>query len=86
MSNSKVFAIISFICGLVSIVFGCFGGGFLFGIAAIVLGVISRKRNEDKKGLAVTGIITGIVGTLFSIVMIIVGVGSTLGQNLAKYM
>lgn len=81
MSNSKVFAIISFVCGLLALVTGCFGGGFLLAIAAIVLGIISRKKDESKKGLAITGIITGAIGFVTSCIALIIYIVQIAGST-----
>ncbi|MCC6435147.1 MAG: DUF4190 domain-containing protein [Acidimicrobiales bacterium] len=67
-------AIASLITGLVSIVaaFACCLGG-LIGVAAVVLGVMSRKRIgqsnglQSGSGLALAGIITGSIGTVLGL-------------------
>lgn len=59
-------------------------GGILFGLLAIVLGVIGRgraKRGEaNNGGLALAGIILGALGLLISIGIIILG-ASILGSD-----
>jgi len=61
----------SLILGIVSL---C--AGFLFGIPAVILGVLARrdiKRSEGRlsgDGLAIGGIVTGIIGTLLSLVFV----------------
>jgi hypothetical protein len=42
--------------------------GMLVGIAALVLGIVGLKKNQNK-GLAITGIITGSLATLLSLLI-----------------
>jgi hypothetical protein len=63
-------AIAALCCAIGQVVAGPFAG-----IAAIVLGSISLKRirvtGEDGRGLAITGLVLGIVGTLLLILLIV---------------
>jgi hypothetical protein len=43
----------------------------ILGIVAIVLGVIGMKKFPDKKGLAIAGLILGIVGTVYGLISLI---------------
>jgi hypothetical protein len=76
-------AIVSLICGILSVLCHCVpvaGSfiGFALSVAAIVLGIIeirkiSRGESSEKgKGMAVAGIILGAVGIVFGIIWIIV--------------
>ncbi len=62
----QTLAILSFVCGLVSVVMFCFSG--IVGVPAIILGVMARKRVEANPelyggaGLALAGIICGGIG------------------------
>lgn len=69
----KGFAVASMILGICSFLFSCCIGFItLFSsIAGLVLGIISLKKNEDGKGMAIAGIILSSVGILFSIFSII---------------
>lgn len=69
----KTLAILSLVFGIVSIVLALFFpiGGVALGVAAIVLGFMSRKR-EAARSMALTGIILGFVGVAGSIVSWIV--------------
>ena len=75
---------ISGICSIVFALIGLVSGNLLyisiiFGIIAMVLGIVSKKRlkdNNDKSKMAITGLITGILGTLISILIIIMVVYS----------
>lgn len=77
-SGSKVFAIISLVCGILSIICCCSSWfGVICGVAAIVLGILSINKEEDAKGMAIAGIVCGGVGTLLGVVMIIIsGIGT----------
>jgi hypothetical protein len=44
------------------------GLGFLFAVAAVVLGFIGRRREPQAKGFWLTGIILGFVGIVIAIV------------------
>lgn len=69
--------------------------GFLLGIIAIILASISFKeiriRYEQGKGMAIAGLVTGILGTLFGLILIAVIVisvivaGSETYNNLNDY-
>ena len=69
--ESNVFAIISMIAGILSILCCCFGAiGIVIAIAAVVLGIISIKKEEPKKGMAIAGIVCGGVGLILAVVAI----------------
>ena len=63
-------AIISLVLGVISIFFGFLIIGLFFGIAAIILGVVSKKE-PGGKGLRIAGIVTGSIGIFLSIAAII---------------
>jgi Domain of unknown function (DUF4190) len=82
-------AVASLIFGLISITFGWICGGPLFGLLAVVLGVVSLmqiKKNPQQntgKPIAIAGLITGGISLLihiafiaFWIVMMIIGAAS----------
>lgn len=70
------FGIAALVLGILSIV-TCVGG-VLLGIPAVVLGVLGRKRaargEANNGGMALAGIITGVIGFLLSAVIIGLGV------------
>lgn len=71
------FAIASLICGILSILCCCFVWlALVLGIAGIVLGVISLTQKYDGKGMAIAGIITGGVGLLLFLAVLLIA-GST---------
>lgn len=59
-------AVLSIVFGIVSL----FGPGLLLGIPAIVMAGIVLKRDLPGRGLGVTGLITGIVSTVLSLLVI----------------
>lgn len=71
--GSPALAIVSMILGILSILLGCCcsGGNIIFGIPAIITGVISKKKNLPGGGMALAGIITGVIGTVFALIMFI---------------
>lgn len=70
----KGFAIASMILGIGSTLFSCCLWFFtLFtSITGLILGIVSLKRDEDGKGMAIAGIILSSVGILFSIFMVFI--------------
>jgi len=66
--GSNVLAIVSLVCGLVSLLCGC-GLTFLPGVAAIVCGGISLGKKQDGKGMAVAGLILGIISVILGIIV-----------------
>jgi len=73
------YAITSLVLGISSIVLiCCCGVGILCGIPAIILGVIARKRilssqrSEKGYGMALAGIITGIIGSVLCSAFILI--------------
>lgn len=71
------FAIASLICGILSILCCCFVWlALVLGIAGIVLGIITLTQKYEGKGMAIAGIITGGVGLLLFLIVLLVA-GST---------
>lgn len=64
MANENLFGILSISFGSVGLLTAVMGVGILFGIAAIVLGVISRKRAEPRRKLRNLGVFFGVMATL----------------------
>jgi Na+/melibiose symporter-like transporter len=85
-SGSNGLAVAALVVGIISLIgIFCFGvGGILFGLVAVVLGVLGMKKanaqpGAPQKGLAIGGIVTGALGLLIGIVILVffVVVGST---------
>jgi hypothetical protein len=70
----KGLAIASMVCGILSLVLCCFDVlALILSIAAIVLGIISKKKTENGKGMALAGIITGAIGLVIALALLIIG-------------
>lgn len=63
-------AVAAMIVGIVAVVSGWVPfWGLVVGIVAVVLGVIGLKKSEDKKGMAIAGLVTGAIGALTGLVV-----------------
>ena len=72
-SKNMGWSVASMILGIASVVSGGFGlAALITGILAIIFAVISRKKLGYFNGKAVAGLILGIFGAVFGIVLIIV--------------
>ena len=72
--TSKVLGIVSLVCGILSLLCCCFTGmSFVLAAAAVVCGIISIKKSDAYKGIAVAGIACGCVGIVVFIILIIIG-------------
>ncbi len=72
-AKSPILSILSLVGGVVGIVLTfAWGIGFLFGVAAIVLGFIGRSKEPHAKGFWLTGIILGFVSVAIAIIFWIV--------------
>ncbi|MGO4592937.1 hypothetical protein AB4Z18_03850 [Leifsonia sp. 2TAF2] len=68
-AKSPILSILSLVGGIVGIVLNlAWGIGFLFGIAAIVLGFIGRNKEPQARGFWLTGIILGFVSIAIAII------------------
>ncbi len=75
--GGKGMAIASLICGILSLLLCCFSYvGLVLGIVAIVLGIISKKKTENGKGMALAGIITGSIGGAIALIFVIIGLAA----------
>lgn len=78
--KNNIFAIISLVLGILALLTPLLLPplSLVLGIIAIVLGVIARKKADQyappyqKKGFALAGIITGAIGLVFTIILLIV--------------
>ena len=65
-------SIISMIVGILGVLIGFVGGGLLFSVGGVVLGHLGQRREPAARGFWLTGLITGYVGILVNIIVIIV--------------
>jgi hypothetical protein len=70
--EKKTLAIISLITGILGFLGAICVAGGLPGIAAIICGVLSKKKMEGGTGMSTAGIILGALGILGSIIALIV--------------
>ncbi len=72
-NQNQTLPVVSMILGILSTLFACCYGGIPLGAAAIVLGFLGlRNFNENSmrfggRGLAIAGIVTGVIGLLISL-------------------
>lgn len=80
--NGKVFAIISFVCGILGVLgIFCCGIGFLPGVVAIITAIISLKKQEAFKWMAIVGIICGAIGVLAGVInFAVIGIPTIVGM------
>lgn len=57
-------SIASLVLGIISVLTCCFGVGAVFGLVALIFGIVSLVKGRGK-GLAIAGIVTGAIGLLF---------------------
>lgn len=75
---------ISLVLGICSIVFVCCYGGIPFGAAALVLGFLGLKNNNENpmqfggRSLAIGGLVTGVIGLLISVGIILIAIFANL--------
>ena len=76
-SQNQTLPTVSLILGILSIFVGCFLGGIPLGALAVVTGAIglnNEKKDPSKyggRGLAIAGIVTGVVGFFISVFIIL---------------
>ena len=91
-SRSSGLAIFALVCGVLALLSSwTVIGGILLGTVAVVLGIVALSRIKRGlgagRGMAITGIVTGILGTVLAIALIAVGVSllnSDAGQRLQE--
>ena len=74
-TGSKTKGVLSLVFGIISIVFSPFLPilCILFGIAAVILGFVSRRSEPGARKLALAGIITGFIGIALCIASMVLG-------------
>ena len=88
--RSSGLAIAALVCGVLALLSSwTVIGGILLGLIAVVLGIVALSRVKRGlaagRGMAIAGIVTGILGTVLAIALIAVGVSllnSDAGQQL----
>lgn len=81
MKKSPVLSIISLISGILGVLTGFFFVGIVFSIAGVVLGFLGKSKEPGAKGMWLTGIITGFVGILLFVIVLIVVIAAAAYVN-----
>ena len=68
--ENNTLAVVSLVLGIIAIVSGCCGSGFMFGIGGIICAVLANK--QKKTGMATGGLITSIIGIVLSIIATVI--------------
>ena len=63
-NNNEGLGIASMVMGILSLVTGCMGIGFLLAILGLIFGIVSQSK--CKNGFAVAGIVTSSIGLISS--------------------
>lgn len=81
--QNQILPTVSLVLGIFAIVFTCCYGGVPFGAAALALGYLGlRNANENPmryggRGLAIAGIVTGVIGLLISVVIFLIAIAAS---------
>lgn len=68
-------SLLAMIFGIIGVLVSCcYGAGFLFSLAGVILGHLGLKR-EPARGMALAGLITGYVGLGIALIWIVIGIG-----------
>lgn len=70
-NNAGGFAVASLVLGICALIFGAIPiFGFILGIVALVIAIIAMKKiHNEKRGMAIAGLVTSIIGFILSIFM-----------------
>ncbi|MDQ2747287.1 MAG: DUF4190 domain-containing protein [Acidobacteriota bacterium] len=82
--QNQVLPTVSLVLGILSIILFCCYGGFPFGLAALITGYLGyQNTNTDPqqyggRGMAIAGMVTGAIGVLTLIMLIILGIAGSI--------
>ena len=86
---AKAFGIVSFVCGIISMVACCYG--VFAGIPGLIFAIISKSKFKGKNTMAQLGLIFSIIGLSLSVIWFIVAIvtgivnGSSSGYSYRYY-
>lgn len=63
-------AVAALVLGIASLVIPY--GGPVLGVLAIIFGVMGKKKQPEKKGMATAGLIMGIIGVAWGVILIVI--------------
>lgn len=79
--QKQTLSIVSLVLGIVGLLFSCCCcAGIPFDIAAIVVGILAKKKNVPGQGMALAGIILGAVGIVIYIITVIINLATGSGE------
>ena len=68
---STALSLMSMIFGIAGLALACcYGAGFLFAIAGVIMGHVSRSKHQGGRGMSTAGLITGYAGIVISMIAI----------------
>lgn len=82
-TQNQTLPTLALILGICSVLFVCCYGGIPFGAGALILGLIGLKNASDNpmlyggRSLAIGGIVTGVIGLLISVIIIILAIATS---------
>ena len=80
---AKVFGIISFVCGILSMITCCYG--LFTGIPGLIFAIVSKSKFKGKNTMAQLGLIFSIVGMALSVIWIIVAIVTGIFNGSSSY-
>ena len=80
---AKVFGIISFVCGILSMITCCYG--LFTGIPGLIFAIVSKSKFKGKNTMAQLGLIFSIIGMALSVIWIIVAIVSGIFNGSSSY-
>lgn len=84
--KTHAFSVVSLVTGIFSILCCCSAyGGLVLGVCAIVFAIVSRRHLGYFEGMALAGLVCGIMGTLFSLLIILLSVGVDWDEILRRW-
>lgn len=77
------FGVAALVLGIVGILLSCLGIGALFGIVALIFGIIAIFSKNKKKGLAIVGLVLGVVSIVSAILFIAINSENDSSDNVS---
>lgn len=77
--GTNSFAVVSLVCGILSLVFFCLCGGIFLGVPAVIFGHLSLNQlnaegnRQDGRGMAVAGLVCGYCGLAITLFFMLMG-------------